>query len=158
MTSPISIRDANQTDVEVIVRHNAALAMESEDRHLDHNTLESGVRALLADRAKGRYFVAEVAGETAGQLMLTYEWSDWRNGWLWWIQSVYVHPEHRREGVFRALYAHVVAMARGAGDVRGIRLYVDRGNEPAIKTYESLGMDDAGYLLMELRVGDHVGC
>lgn len=153
MSKPITIRDATPADVENIVRHNAALAMETENKHLDHDTLDSGVRALLADRVKGRYFIAETAGEIAGQLMLTYEWSDWRGGWLWWIQSVYVHPEHRRAGVFRALYTNVVAMAQNEGDVRGIRLYVERGNDPAIRTYESMGMNDAGYLVMETPIG-----
>lgn len=157
MTNSIAIRDAKPADIEVIVRHNAALAMESEDKHLDHETLESGVRGLLSDRAKGRYYIAEINGEIAGQLMLTREWSDWRNGWLWWIQSVYVHPEHRRAGVFRALYAHVVETARRAGDVRGIRLYVERGNEPALQTYEALGMNDAGYLVMEMSIDDEGG-
>jgi len=149
MAVPITIRNAEPRDTEAIVRHNAALAMESEDKHLDHAVLARGVHKLLADPSRGRYLIAEVDGQTAGQLMLTYEWSDWRDGWFWWIQSVYVHPEHRRIGVFRALYEHVTAQARSTPDVCGLRLYVEQGNDPARQTYHRLGMDETGYRLMQ---------
>ncbi|MBT8092800.1 MAG: GNAT family N-acetyltransferase [Gammaproteobacteria bacterium] len=143
------IRDATSADAESIARYNSAMASETEGRPLDPATIRSGVAALLDDRTKGRYWVAESDGEIVGQLMVTYEWSDWRNGTLWWIQSVYVNPEIRRQGVFSALYRHVESLASRAPDVCGLRLYVERDNRRAQKTYESLGMVSPNYLVME---------
>jgi ribosomal protein S18 acetylase RimI-like enzyme len=146
---PLTVRSATPADAAVIADYNYRLAEESEAKTLDRPTLSAGVVAVLADPAKGRYFVAEDAGAVVGQLMLTLEWSDWRNGWIWWVQSVYVRPESRRLGAFRALYEHVVRAARADPTVVGIRLYVERDNERAQRTYESLGMERTTYLVME---------
>jgi GNAT superfamily N-acetyltransferase len=105
---------------------------------------------VLDDPAHGRYFVAEAGGRPVGQLMITYEWSDWRNGRFWWIQSVYVLPDARRGGVFRALFRHLEDMARDDPGVCGIRLYVERDNLRAQATYRHCGLADAGYAVMEV--------
>src|SRR5262245_37483641 len=104
---PPTVRSARPEDAAVIAEYNRLLALETEHKVLDPSVLAAGVQALLEDPHKGRYFVAEDAGQPIGQLMLTYEWSDWRNGWIWWIQSVYVRGDYRRRGIFRALYEHV---------------------------------------------------
>lgn len=143
-----TIREACADDWAVLADYNAAMALETENLRLDRTVLEAGVRAALADKSKARYFVAEVAGRVAGQLMITYEWSDWRNGNIWWIQSVYVAPAHRRGGVFRALYRHVQEIARATG-VPALRLYVETTNAAAQRTYQSLGMSSSHYVLME---------
>jgi len=144
----ITVRDATLDDLETIVRFNGELARESEGIRLDRATLRAGVRALLDDAAKGRYFIAERAGEVAGQLMTTYEWSDWRNGLFLWIQSVYVAPEQRRAGVFRSLYRHVERLALGPGHC-GLRLYVHDHNDGAKATYRRLGMVDGSYSVLQ---------
>ncbi len=144
-----TIRRAALDDAAVIADFNSRMAWETEHKRLESAVVGAGVRAVLADPAKGWYFVAEEAGEVRGQLMLTFEWSDWRNGWFWWIQSVYVHPVARRRGVFRALYRHVVELARAEGNVLGLRLYVEKENRSAQGTYAGLGMEELGYLLME---------
>ncbi|GAA4857520.1 GNAT family N-acetyltransferase [Luteimonas vadosa] len=125
------------------------MAWETEKKRLDPVTVRQGIAAGLADPGKARYFVAESAGEPLGTLMLTREWSDWRNGAWWWIQSVYVGEAYRRRGVFAALYRHVESRARAAPGVIGLRLYVEHGNEAAMRTYQSLGMRDAGYRIYE---------
>lgn len=145
----LTIRDAARADIETIARFNSAMAVETEGRPLEPGTIHNGVAAVLADPTKGRYWVAEVDGQVVGQLMITYEWSDWRNGVLWWIQSVYVQPERRREGVFSALYHHVESLASARPDVCGLRLYVERDNARAQNTYSSLGMTEPNYLVME---------
>ncbi|MFB6240308.1 MAG: GNAT family N-acetyltransferase [Gemmatimonadota bacterium] len=144
----MEIRDADIDDRETIVRFNRALARETEDRELDEDTLRAGVNALLSDPARGRYYLAEEEGEAIGQLLVTTEWSDWRNGEIWWIQSVYVAPDHRRRGVYRALHEHVRRRARETGAV-GLRLYVDRKNRAARRGYEELGMERARYAMYE---------
>jgi GNAT superfamily N-acetyltransferase len=145
----LRIRPAGPTDLDTLCEYNRRLAHESEGKELDPARLRPGVAALLADPHKGRYFVAETDGALIGQLAITYEWSDWRNGWFWWIQSVYIHADHRRRGVFRALLQHVEDSARAAGDVIGIRLYVERANAAAQQTYLGLGLTWAGYQVME---------
>jgi GNAT superfamily N-acetyltransferase len=145
----IVIRAAAPADTAVVADFNHRLAQESEGKELDGALLERGVRAALADPAKGRYFIAERDGQIVGQLGITYEWSDWRNGWFWWIQSVYVVPAARRQGVFRALFRHVDQAARGDPAVIGIRLYVERDNRPAHATYEGLGLAWTSYHVME---------
>jgi GNAT superfamily N-acetyltransferase len=145
-----TLRPATPADADAVAAFNAALALESEGKQLDPATLAAGVRAVLADPAKGVYTVAEGGGEVVGQLMLTTEWSDWRNGWFWWIQSVYVRPDVRRGGVFRALFADVLARAAADPAVIGIRLYMEPGNARARQTYRSLGMSEAGYEVFEL--------
>jgi ribosomal protein S18 acetylase RimI-like enzyme len=150
----IEISDAEADDWRVIAEFNAALAEESEDKTLDRAILESGVRRLLEDTARGRYFLARHDGRVVGQTLITYEWSDWRDGWIWWIQSVYVDPGYRRQGVFRTLYRHIEALARNDKDVVAIRLYVERENGRAQDTYRSLGMAHTGYRVMESEFED----
>jgi len=149
----ITIRDARPSDLEFIVSSNARMALETEGQVLDETLLRPGVAAVLADPGKGRYFIAEARdGATArpvGQMMLTYEWSDWRNGVFWWIQSVYVVAELRGAGVFGQLYRHVDAAARADAGVCGLRLYVDHGNTRAQAIYAHLGMHSCDYAMME---------
>jgi len=146
------VRDADAHDVALMADWAVAMAQESEGRALDRETVTRGLALGVADPARSRYYIAERDGVAAGTLMLTFEWSDWRCGWWWWIQSVYVAPEQRRRGVYRALYDHVLALARVESDVCGIRLYVERDNLPALRTYEALGMEDSGYRLLEVEL------
>jgi ribosomal protein S18 acetylase RimI-like enzyme len=150
----IQIREATPDDRDIVVRFNAALAAETEDKMLDDATLRAGVERALADPERSRYFLAETGGQPVGQLMFTLEWSDWRDGWFWWIQSVYVAPEHRSRGVFSRLYRHLVALARQRSDVCGVRLYVDADNGHAQRVYARLGMAMTGYRVMELAFGE----
>ena len=143
------IRAAASADLEALVDFNAAMAEETEALTLDRARLRRGVAALLAEPARGRYRVAELDGEVVGALLLTYEWSDWRCGDWWWIQSVYVRPEARRRGVFRALYRSVEDEARADPGVCGLRLYVERDNVTAQNTYASLGMAETHYRMYE---------
>ena len=143
------IRAAEQADGDIIARFNSHMALETEGKELPDDIIGPGVMTLLADRTKGRYWVAEADGATIGQLMVTYEWSDWRNGTIWWIQSVYVHPDWRRKGVFSALYRHVESLVAAEPSVIGLRLYVEENNIKAQQTYEALGMKRPGYLVME---------
>jgi GNAT superfamily N-acetyltransferase len=143
------IRHARPSDRARLVEYNRAMAWETEHKQLDEQVLARGVAAVFDDPAKGFYLVADSAGEMVGQLMITTEWSDWRDGWFWWIQSVYVRPEARKQGVFRALFAEAERLARAAGNVVGLRLYVERENANAQRTYQRLGMVDAGYLVFE---------
>ena len=145
----IDIRDANPADAAIIAEFNTRLAAETEDTVLDPAVIDAGVAAALADSNKARYWVAVDDGRVVGQIMVTYEWSDWRNGMLWWIQSVYVAGSHRRLGVFSALYRHVESLARQDPAVRGIRLYVENRNQHAQTTYEALGMVGDAYRVME---------
>jgi len=145
----IEIRAATAADWPTIAEFNDRLALESEDKQLDRPTLEAGVRALLSDPRRGRYFLACAGEEIVGQLMHTYEWSDWRNGEIWWLQSVYVHTEYRRRGVFRRLYQHLTDLAAAEPDVVGLRLYVETQNVRAQRTYRDLGMSEAGYFVLE---------
>lgn len=148
--SPINIRPAIVADTETIVRFNAAIALETEHITLDPARLRSGVEAVLRDPAKGFYIVAESEGRIVGQLMITYEWSDWRNGVFWWIQSVYVEQEFRKQGIFSALYRHIEEKAHQSSDVCGIRLYVERANVRAQATYRKMGMEETVYNLYEI--------
>lgn len=145
-----SIRDGRPADAAVIVGFNVKMAMETEGRPLDPALIGPGVRAVLDDPRKGRYWVAESGGEVVGQLMVTYEWSDWRNGVFWWIQSVYIRTDSRRKGIFSALHRHVEKLARSTQDVCGVRLYVEHENRRAQKTYAALGMSSPGYEVMEI--------
>jgi GNAT superfamily N-acetyltransferase len=146
---PLNIRQAGPADSALVVEFNRLLAEETEGKKLDPGQLEPGVAAVLADPIKGLYFVAEDGGRVLGQIGLTFEFSDWRNGWFWWIQSVYVRTEARRQGVFRALYGHVEKMARQDGSVVGLRLYVEESNRTAHETYFNLGMTRTGYFVLE---------
>ena len=143
--SPLQIRLATSADIDVLVEFNAAMARETEEKTLDSAVLRAGVSAVLAEPRCGFYLVAECADEIAGCLMITHEWSDWRNGDWWWLQSVYVRPGHRRRGVFRALYAEVERRAAATADVIGVRLYVEQDNHRAQQTYAALGMHEEQY-------------
>lgn len=146
----ITVRLATLDDVEFLVDGNARMAMETEGLGLDRERLRAGVRAVFADAGRGFYLVGEVDGERAGQMMITYEWSDWRDGVFWWIQSVYTVPERRGQGVFGAIYRRVEEMAREQGDVCGVRLYVEAHNERAQATYRRCGMDETVYRMYEV--------
>jgi GNAT superfamily N-acetyltransferase len=143
-----TVRPGFAADLPALVDFNLAMARETEGRELDRTTLTAGVAAALADPVRGRYLVAEHAGTLLGCLMLTAEWSDWRNGELWWIQSVYVAPQWRGRGVFRSLFSEAQAAATAAG-AAGLRLYVEEHNQAARAVYERLGMKPAGYVVLE---------
>ncbi len=145
----VTIRLATPADRDVIADFNVRLAAESEAKSLDTQTVRRGVDAALADPRRCRYYLASAGERIVGQTMITYEWSDWRNRWFWWIQSVYVHPDHRQRGVYRAIHQHIEREARRHQDVCGLRLYVDTRNTKAMKTYEALGMTPGGYILYE---------
>jgi ribosomal protein S18 acetylase RimI-like enzyme len=151
----MKIRKATAADAAVIVDYNIRLAEESEGLHLELDVVTKGVTALLADPAKGIYFVAETpdAG-VVGQLMITYEWSDWRNGNIWWLQSVYVHPEFRRRGAFKALFENLVALAEKSQEVSSLRLYMEKHNEQARRAYHKLGMKELDYQVLELPLSE----
>jgi GNAT superfamily N-acetyltransferase len=141
------IRPAEPEDAPFLVECNAAMASETEHKTLDREVLARGTRAVFDDPRRGFYLIAELDGDPAGCLLITYEWSDWRNGDWWWFQSVYVTPAARRAGIFRALYTEVERRARAAGAV-GLRLYVERDNERAQRTYASLGMEEEAYRML----------
>lgn len=145
----LAVRPATLDDLEVIVAFNAAMALETEGKSLNPDILRSGVRTVLVDESRGLYLVAETGGLVVGQTMITREWSDWRNGDFWWIQSVYVHRDYRRRGVFRALHEYVRTLARATQGVCGLRLYAHRSNGRALQTYASLGMKTTDYLVCE---------
>lgn len=147
---PVTVRNATPADAPLIVEFNRLLAEESEGKQLDLTILRPGVERALADRAKCRYFVAEDAGQPLGQMMITYEWSDWRNGWIWWLQSVYVLPEYRGRGILRRLVGHVIDLGRSDPQVVGLRLYVEEHNLAAHAVYDRLGLAPAGYHVREL--------
>ncbi|MBN9659771.1 MAG: GNAT family N-acetyltransferase [Acidobacteria bacterium] len=146
---PITIRLADPADAEFLVRGNASMALETEHLSLDLDRLRDGVHALFENTSRGVYYVAEVKGRRVGQMMITYEWSDWRNGMFWWIQSVWVEPEFRGRGIFKALYAHVEQLARADAGVCGLRLYVEQDNERAQGTYVRCGMKRTAYQMFE---------
>jgi len=150
----MTIRDATASDIDTIANFNSRMAVETESRSLDKNIIGPGVARLIDDNSKGRYWVADLGGQLIGQIMVTYEWSDWRNGTFWWIQSVYIHAEYRRQGVFSALYRHVQSLAKVEPDVVGVRLYVENDNKRAQRVYESLGMVYPGYCVMESMFDD----
>ena len=147
---PVVVRRARAEDAETIARFNRAMARETEDVELEPAVIRRGVERAIADPAKGRYWIAERGDEPAGCLLVTREWSDWRDGWIDWIQSVYTAPEQRGAGVYRALHEAVVGAARADPDVRAVRLYVVEGNHAARAVYERLGMQRTDYLLYEL--------
>ncbi len=146
------VRPATPPDADIIAAHNVAMAAETEGRTLDPATVRAGVRRVLEDPTRGRYYLAARRDRIVGQLLVTREWSDWRDAWFWWIQSVYVIPGARRGGVYRLLHEHVVAEARAAGDVCGLRLYVERENFAAQRVYEQMGLNATHYLLFEAQL------
>ena len=153
----LSVREANNADVNTIVKYQLAMAMETESLELDKDILKLGVDAVLKDPSKARYFIAEKDGKSAGMLMITLEWSDWRNGWVWWIQSVYTAPEYRGQGVYKQLYEHIKSLVTVSDNIRGIRLYVDNRNLTAQKVYKSLGMNGDHYTTYEWMRDDSSG-
>ena len=150
----ISVREASLSDLDRLVEFNAAMAWETEGRQLDQDRLRAGTKAVLESNLRGLYWVGEVSrsyesGLVVGQLLITSEWSDWRNANFWWIQSVYVHPDWRNQGVFRRIYHHVVQEARSRPDVCGIRLYAEQENTKAFAVYAKLGLLLTPYRLLE---------
>jgi ribosomal protein S18 acetylase RimI-like enzyme len=150
MSRPIiRIRLARRRDAPALVAFNSAMALETEAKLLFPNVIGAGVRALLARPASGFYVVAQCNAQVIGALLITKEWSDWRNGDFWWVQSVYVLPEHRGRGVYRRLYRHVQRLAARRRSVVGFRLYVDHDNARARRVYRSLGMKQTRYAIFE---------
>ena len=146
----MNIRRATIADAPVITRFNALMAEETERITLNQERLRSGVESLLKDPSKGIYFLAEIDHAVVGQMMITYEWSDWRNGTFWWIQSVFVEKNARGSGVFRSLFEHVHSLAKAQTDVCGLRLYVEKKNERAKRTYDHHGMKPSHYEMYEM--------
>ncbi|MGA7965332.1 MAG: GNAT family N-acetyltransferase [Gammaproteobacteria bacterium] len=144
MSDVLDIREAGPSDMDCVTRFSLACARDSEDLTLDEAVLRAGVETALSDPARGRYFLAERDGKPLGQVMVTREWSDWRNAWIWWLQSVYVSDEARGQGVFAAIYTHIEDTARRLG-VRMIRLYVDQANTGAEKAYLKAGFERDHY-------------
>ena len=149
MNNEITIRKADLNDIEILVEFNKAMAFETEKMELSTDVLTEGVKNLMDHPEHGFYLIAESNDQVAGSLMITTEWSDWRNGLFWWIQSVYVKHEFRRQGVYSALYDKVKYLSEEDENVRGYRLYVDRNNTIARKTYSALGMEKTNYRLYE---------
>lgn len=148
--SEIKVRVATPADAEFLVRGNAEMALETEHLSLDLDRLRDGVHAVFEQPGRGVYYIAELDGRRAGQMMITYEWSDWRNGVFWWIQSVYVERMFRRQGVFKAIYQHIENLARTTPGVCGLRLYVENSNSCAQEIYERLGMQRTIYQMFEV--------
>lgn len=145
----LQVRVATAADGDAFVRFNRAMALETENKELDEATVAAGVKAVFEDPTRGFYVLVECADDIVAALMVTFEWSDWRNANFWWIQSVYVTPEFRRRGLYRKLYDFVRARARSEGGVCGFRLYVEMNNVAAQRVYESLGMSASDYLMYE---------
>lgn len=143
------VREAKENDIKSIVDFQLQMAKETEGIVLDKPTVNMGVSAVLNDISKGRYYVAEIEGQIIGSLLTTFEWSDWRNGTILWIQSVYVLPAFRRKGVYRNMYAHIKNLVLTNKNLNGIRLYADKSNMPAQKTYKKLGMSPDHYVTFE---------
>jgi ribosomal protein S18 acetylase RimI-like enzyme len=149
MRERLNIRRATRRDARVLVAFNSAMALETERKRLMPRVIGAGVRGLLRRPDSGFYTVAELGGEVIAALMVTKEWSDWRNGDFWWIQSVYVRPEHRRRGVYKRLYRYLQRLAAKERAVCGFRLYVERANRRAQATYRASGMQRTHYLVYE---------
>ncbi len=143
-----NVRQANPNDVTALVENNLALARETENYHLNKDILRDGIEQALK-REECHYFVALTDKIIVGQAMITYEWSDWRNGIIWWIQSVYVLPEYRQQGIFRSIFMHMENLARNHPQVKVLRLYVKKNNHTGQNTYQSLGMRHSGYIVYE---------
>ncbi len=145
----LSVRKALASDCDAIVRFQEEMAWHTEKLTLDHQTVLNGVKAVLNNESLGTYYIAEIGNDIAGSLLTTYEWSDWRNGTVIWIQSVYVDSSHRRKGIYKALYNHIQSLVKDDASLKGIRLYVDETNETARKVYARLGMDGEHYRVFE---------
>ena len=145
----MNIRRATIADLDCVVEFNRAIALETEQIELLPDVIRAGVAAILENPDNGFYTLAEIDGDVVGSLMITTEWSDWRNGMFWWVQSVYVKPGFRRRGLYRAMYDYVRRLASQDGNVCGFRLYVERENRTAQATYEALGMHETPYRMFE---------
>lgn len=145
----IKVKEALEVHAGGIVEFQIAMAMETENLKLDRNLVKKGVKAVFDDVAKGKYYVAQDDDKLIASLMITYEWSDWRNGNVYWIQSVYVLPKYRGKGVFKEMYLHIKDSVKNTPGLSGIRLYVDRNNHRAQKVYNKIGMDGSHYQLFE---------
>ncbi|MBC8193944.1 MAG: GNAT family N-acetyltransferase [Candidatus Marinimicrobia bacterium] len=144
-----TIRWAVSEDIPSIVSFNQAMALETENISLNSEVLKAGVEAIFSNPSKGFYIVCEIDGIVRACLMITYEWSDWRNGLFWWIQSVFVHKEYRQKGLYKHMYKFVKTQVDESEEIVGIRLYVDNNNEKAQKVYSRLGMEKSNYQLFE---------
>ena len=144
----IIIREACESDLPSLVEYNLALAKETENLDLNKDTLRLGIQNSFALQGC-HYFVAETEGNVVGQTMITSEWSDWRNGTIWWMQSVYVHPSYRKQGVFSKIFKHIETIAKKKSTIQSLRLYVMKNNQAGLKTYQSVGMNNTGYLVYE---------
>jgi ribosomal protein S18 acetylase RimI-like enzyme len=149
MPNEIQVRIAGIEDIETIAEFNTAMAWETEQKQLNPATIRRGIRTVMEDSDYGLYVVAEEDGQVVGCLMITYEWSDWRSGRFWWIQSLYVRPAFRRRGVFKRLHDFVKAQALGRPEVCGIRLYVEQSNHVALDAYRRIGMKPTAYRMYE---------
>jgi GNAT superfamily N-acetyltransferase len=149
MKIDIVTRKALPANWETIANFQLLMAKETEGIDLDRETVSKGVKAIFENPGLGQYFLAEVDGKMVASLMTTYEWSDWRNQMVWWLQSVYIMPDYRRIGIFRQMYEHIRQLVLENGNVSGIRLYVDLSNDNARKTYEAVGMDGEHYQVFE---------
>jgi GNAT superfamily N-acetyltransferase len=145
----MEIRTATPRDIDSLVDFNQKMALETEGKQLENSVLRNGVSAVFHDESKGFYVVADDGGVIVGGLMVTYEWSDWRNNWFWWIQSVYIVPEARGKGYYRHMYDFVKLKAAENGSVCGFRLYVEKENVTSQKVYERVGMSASHYLMYE---------
>ena len=148
MSLNILIREACESDLLSLVEYNLALAKETENLDLNKDTLRLGIQNSFALQGC-HYFVAETEGNVVGQTMITSEWSDWRNGTIWWMQSVYVHPSYRKQGVFSKIFKHIETIAKKKSTIQSLRLYVMKNNQAGLKTYQSVGMNNTGYLVYE---------
>jgi ribosomal protein S18 acetylase RimI-like enzyme len=148
----VTVRAAGAHDLEAFVRGTLGNAWETESLRLDEATVRRGVARLLSDPARGLAVVAEDGGAAVGTLYVTFEWSDWHDAWYWWIQSLYVVAGRRGQGVYTAMWRFLLERARQAGDVRSIRLYVERSNEEGLRAYRGHGMEELPYLVFEQRL------
>ncbi len=146
----INVRLANKSDIDFIVQFQLAMALETENLLLNSEILEKGVRAVFDDNTKGQYFVATIEEVVIASLLITYEWSDWRNSTVIWLQSVFVKPEYRKNGVFKLLYSHIYSLMQSNVKYSGIRLYVDKTNNNAMKVYQNVGMNGEHYQVFEV--------
>ncbi len=149
MAQKTVVRNAREQDIDTLTLFNIAMARETEEKILSPAKVRAGMRAVIRHPDHGFYLVAELEGQIAGSLLVTREWSDWRNGVFWWIQSVYVPPEFRKRGIYRALYDAVKALAKSSPEVCGFRLYVERNNRAARSVYSKLGMSETEYRIYE---------
>lgn len=145
----VLIRTGEKGDAAALTEFNIEMALETENKVLTLEVVSNGVQALLKNPEYGFYVIAEKGGEIAGALMVTTEWSDWRDGEFWWVQSVYVRDDYRRQGIYRKLYEYIKARAAKRGNVCGFRLYVERDNAVAQRAYSKLGMSETFYKVFE---------